>query len=185
MKPQNLPKTSKKLNLHEFAKQLVSNSFTQALSVEGQDALSRVSGACQYIQSDTNIVLNAILEADRKINWESLVSGTIQCGHLKSRAEVTAFIQVLKAHRAKALKDWRELDNTIFATSQLKEISEKELEDIVKVVEIYNESLPNTDVNSAVLSVVQLWCKDWDTDKQRNFSRLLSKTFEMQQLITK
>ena len=186
MKSQPLLKLKqKKVNLHEFAKQLVFNSFTQAVSVEGQDALGRVSAACQYIQSDTNIILNAVIEADRKINWPGLVEGSIQCGHLTSKAEVLAFVQLLKSHRAKALKDWRELDNTIVVTAQCKDIDDKKLEEIVNVVEIYNETLPNTDMNSSILAVVQLWCKDMPTDKQRSFARLLTKSFEAQQLITK
>ena len=177
------PTRAKRINLHKLAEELVANSYTQHLSVEGQDALSRISAACQYIQSDTNVLYQEILKADSKVNWGVLVAAMIEKGMLTSRKEVIAFTSLLKAHRTKALKDWKALDTLIHVTAQQIDITEERLNGIINVVEIYNEDLPATDVNPSVLSVVQLWCKDMPTDKQRSFARLLTKTFEAQQLL--
>lgn len=177
------PTQAKRLNLHEFAEQLVYNALAQNLSVNGQDAIGRVSAACQYIQSDTNIVLQEMTEADLRTNWGALVAAMLETNKLKSRKEAEAFAHALKAQRGKALRDWKNLDKEIFATAKIKEADEETLKEIINVVEIYNDGIPATDIDSSVLSVIQIWCKDMPTDKQRNFARLLTKNFEVKQML--
>lgn len=183
MKPQQLPKET--INFQQFAKELIENALAQTISVEGHDALGRVAAACRYIESDTNITFREIKKAAMSVRWDSLVAAMIETKKLRSRHEIQAFTKALQMQLDKQLKDWELLDRVVATTANMVEAEEEYITGIVGVIESYNEALPNTDVNSAVLSVVQLWCKEMPTEKQRNFARLLSKTFEMQQLITR
>lgn len=181
---QQLPAQTK-INYQQFAKELIGNALTQAISVNGHDALGRVAAACQYIESDSNIVYKEIIKAAETVRWDSLVGAMIETGKLKNRNEVIAFKKALQMQLDLQLKEWHKLDQIISTTANLAAVEEKHFAGIVGVVEAYNETIPATDMNSAVLSVVQLWCKDMSTDRQRSFARLLSKTFEVQQLIVK
>jgi hypothetical protein len=184
MKSQPLPAQTK-INYQQTAKELIGNALTRAISVNGHDALQRFAAACQYIESDSNIVYKEFIKAIETVRWESLVGAMIETGNLKNRNEVIAFTKALQMQLDKQIKEWHILDQIISTTANLVATEEKHFAGIEGVVRVYNETIPATDMNSAVLSVVQLWCKDMPTDKQRSFARLLTKSFEAQQLITK
>ena len=166
---------NKPTSYQQIAETALGNALTQMLSEEGHQAVQRICQSATYLESDTNLAKVEIEKALKATNWPKVVeevlnSLSIKNSHVKN--QLTAALQIEKRQQ---LAYWERLDKTVNFLANMPQI---QTENLVSVAGVYDQERLDTQVNSAILGVIQLQCPDMDAKQKRRFAKLLEMTFE-------
>lgn len=159
----------------QIAETALGNALTQMLSEEGHQAVQRICQSATYLESDTNLAKVEIEKALKATNWPKVVEEVLNSLGIKNshvKNQLTAAIQIEKRQQ---LAYWERLDKTVNFLANMPQI---QTENLVSVAGVYDQELLDTQVNSAILGVIQLQCPDMDAKQKRRFAKLLEMTFE-------
>lgn len=163
------------MSIQELSETVIGNILAQTLSEEGHQAVSRICKSAVYLESDTNLAKVEIEKSLKNVNWhkiaeEIFVLKKITRGHQKQQ-----IIAALKNEREQQMVYWMRVDKTI---QFLANMPNAQIENLVSVAGVYEQTLFDTDVNSAFLGVIQLQCPDMPPAQKRTFAKLLEITYE-------
>ncbi len=156
---------------------LIGNLLTQQLSEEGHQAVQRICQAAVYLESDTNIAKLEIDKALKAIRWYNVVEMYFPDVPKNKREKV---ITALKIEAQAQVNYWRGVDKAINHLASMPNIK---LDNLTGIENVYEQPLMDTNVNSAILGLIQLQCPDMDAAQKRRFAKLIDITIERQNAV--
>lgn len=173
-----LDKTPKKpVSLQQVAETALGNTLTQMLSEEGHQAVQRICESAVYLESDTNVAKVEITKAIKATNWSKVIDEVLGSLGIKNKHAKAKLVAAINIEKRQQLACWERIDATIHFLAGMPQIQP---ENLVSVAGVYDQELLDTNVNSAILGVIQLQCPDMDAKQKRRFAKLLELTFERQ-----
>lgn len=156
---------------------LIGNLLTQQLSEEGHQAVQRLCQAAVYLESDTNIAKIEVEKAVKSIKWHNVLLSYFPS---LPKNKMEKAIAALKVEAQTQVNYWKSIDLKI---NHLASMPNVKIENLTGIDDIYNQPLQDTNVNSAILGVIQLQCPDMPADQKRRFAKLIEITIERQNAV--
>ena len=159
--------TSQLTPMQQAVFDLIGNLLTQQLSEDGHQAVQRLCQAAVYLESDSNIAKLEVEKAIKAIRWHNVMEMYFP-NIPKNKKEKS--IAALKIEAQAQVSYWKSLDGYINHLASMPNIK---LENLTGLDDIYNQPLQDTNVNSAILGVIQLQCPDMPAEQKRRFAKLI------------
>lgn len=163
------------LSIQKIAEDAIGNTLTQMLSEEGHQAVQRICQSAAYLESDTNVATVEVAKALKATNWTKVVDDVLRSLGITNSHAKSKLVAAIGIEKRAQLAYWERLDKTINFLASMPQI---QTENLVSVAGVYDQEMLDTNVNSAILGVIQLQCPNMDAKQKRRFAKLLEMTFE-------